>query len=928
MKGLLLPLIAAICVSITVKAQLNYSSFLSENIAGTYADLDTNGTVIATANKDDATSAAQNIGFTFDFNGQSFTQFRLNTNGFIKLGTTAPSTNALFFGGGAVYTGGVFNSTNSSDQNLLVPFNHDLEAGGSSCEYRVHTSGVSGSRVCTIQYKNVKDKTTSPLNQFDSINFQIKLYESTNIIEFILGNWYASSDSSRFKSAACGIKGSTGATTNQLVVVTKGSTQIYSDATFINGNYTGNAFNFGNGNVGNGTGPGGSRPMPDVGRTYRFTPAFVLDVAIDLAICQGELAIPWGLPHDYKARLTNVGINQATGFWVYMDITGANTYKDSVFYNVLSVGAPQIVNFGAYAPINLGVNDIHIYAQPDSNNANNSIHYRQEVSRDKYSHVDTSIASSGIVGYNAGAGGMILHRYHVTGKRRIVETGMLVSDEPANIGQTVYGVVTNSTGTLVARSADYVIQSADLGTWKNFRIDRHANNVMDTIRSPLISNADFYAGVYLTGGGVRYTAVAHEAESPLRANTFYYHGGALTAYPATLEYRSYLRAVARGNSLKMENITLNDPSCPDSVKTIQVTLTNKDTIAADFSVYPLELMVSSTGPVNQTMRNTINSGVILPDSSATFTITNNFNIGQQGIYNIEISALTEIEIDTMDNFKNYNINVVVTPGVTLTVTPDSVICNGTPFTFVAIPYTAGSILYQWNINDVNSGSPTTDSSFTPTLNWGDTVSVDMITDHCTTSVFTVSSNEIMMKLNPKPTPISGKFANDTVVQFTNKNYAAALKPGSQYLWSVNGGVIAGDSTKSAVSVNWDTANVNGSISLIETDAQNCSRFNTRKVIIINITGIEKVINSLGLGEIFPNPTGGNLSIPLYSNGTQKIEVHLLDITGKRLEQLYTGDLSGKQNLQVNLESHQNGLYLVEVKSESGQRELKKVSILH
>ena len=262
--------------------------------------------------------------------------------------------------------------------------------------------------------------------------------------------------------------------------------------------------------------------MPDVGRTYRFHPAYAIDVTVNRVIAQGELSIPWGLPHSYKALITNVGLNQATGFWVYMDITGANTHKDSVFYNVLNVGSPQVVSFGAYAPANLGVDDIHVYVSPDSNNANNGVHYRQEVTREKYSHVDTTMAKTGIVGYNAGAGGMILHRYHVTGKRRITETGMLISDEPANVGKTVYGVVVNSTGTMIGRSDNFVIQNADLGTWKNFNINRNANNPADTIHPPLISNADFYAGVYLTAGAVRYTAVAHEPESPLRPNTFYY----------------------------------------------------------------------------------------------------------------------------------------------------------------------------------------------------------------------------------------------------------------------------------------------------------------------------------------------------------------------------------------------------------------------
>lgn len=65
---------------------LSYIPGGAVNVAGTYADLSAAGAAITTANTDDANSAAQSIGFTFDFNGVTFTQFVLNTNGFVQLG--------------------------------------------------------------------------------------------------------------------------------------------------------------------------------------------------------------------------------------------------------------------------------------------------------------------------------------------------------------------------------------------------------------------------------------------------------------------------------------------------------------------------------------------------------------------------------------------------------------------------------------------------------------------------------------------------------------------------------------------------------------------------------------------------------------------------------------------------------------------------
>jgi hypothetical protein len=77
------------------QTNLDYKAASGVNTTGTYTDLGTTGTAITVANNDDANSAATPIGFTFNFNGTSFTDFSLNTNGFIKLGTTAIQAQVL-----------------------------------------------------------------------------------------------------------------------------------------------------------------------------------------------------------------------------------------------------------------------------------------------------------------------------------------------------------------------------------------------------------------------------------------------------------------------------------------------------------------------------------------------------------------------------------------------------------------------------------------------------------------------------------------------------------------------------------------------------------------------------------------------------------------------------------------------------------------
>ena len=246
------------------QAQFNYSASNATTVAGTYTDLGTGGTAIATANPDDANSAAQPIGFTFNFNGTAFTQFILNTNGLIKLGTVAPATAALYyedFAGGA----GVdpLSSAAAAETNLIMPFNFDLEQGISgTADFRVQTTGTAPDRICTIQWKNLKDKAepgTGAPAQYSNFSFQAKLYESGSI-EFVYNTAIASANAAATRFPNVGLKGSSTAA-NQVALALKGVTAApWSTTTFINQNYGTSSHNI------------NKLSVPDAGRTYRFLP--------------------------------------------------------------------------------------------------------------------------------------------------------------------------------------------------------------------------------------------------------------------------------------------------------------------------------------------------------------------------------------------------------------------------------------------------------------------------------------------------------------------------------------------------------------------------------------------------------------------------------------------------------------------------------
>lgn len=365
-------------------AQLNYVTSAATNTKTTYTDLGSTGTAIATANTDDANSAAQNIGFTFTYNGTSFTQFVLNTNGFIELGSTAPSAAAMFLDENA--SSRVIDPFESPrDPNVIAPFNFDLAAGtAGGTEYRVATTGATGRRVCTIQWKNVQDKASVNATQYLNMSFQVRLYEGTNVIELVYDAATAGT-TSKLRFSQVGLKGTSFAS-GQLVQVIKQSATAWARATFADystvvANNNPNTLNF------------RSVAAPDAGRTFRFTPVPATDVALRALYTLGEIATPTALPHSVQALVINTGYQPLTNVAVALRVTGANTFSDNQTVASLAPGDSAKVTFAAYpATLNTGTNSLTATATVagDGNAANNTATYGQLVTTNRLSYIDPS----------------------------------------------------------------------------------------------------------------------------------------------------------------------------------------------------------------------------------------------------------------------------------------------------------------------------------------------------------------------------------------------------------------------------------------------------------------------------------------------------------------------------------------------------------
>jgi Secretion system C-terminal sorting domain len=133
--------------------------------------------------EDDNRSESTNIGFDFWYNGQRYTQFSVSTNGFIDFSSSTDDGGPTCDAYG--YCNDFFTDSKAGTYIALAPFYDDMTTGsgidplGTSIKYQV--SGTSPNRVLTVEW----DAMAVYQNTSPDINFQVKLHETTGVIDYV-----------------------------------------------------------------------------------------------------------------------------------------------------------------------------------------------------------------------------------------------------------------------------------------------------------------------------------------------------------------------------------------------------------------------------------------------------------------------------------------------------------------------------------------------------------------------------------------------------------------------------------------------------------------------------------------------------------------------------------------------------------------------
>lgn len=168
MKRLItLGLILIACVQGRAQTAASYNFTTT---TGTFTSISATGTIMGSSFfGDDRNQSGVPIGFTFSFCGTNYTQLSACSNGWLSL---ANSTSTALTNSAANVVGA----------GMLMAYWDDLNGAGCTAYYQ--TTGTAPNRVFTFEWKNWGTWTGS-----GNANMQVKLYETTNAIEY----WYGSS---------------------------------------------------------------------------------------------------------------------------------------------------------------------------------------------------------------------------------------------------------------------------------------------------------------------------------------------------------------------------------------------------------------------------------------------------------------------------------------------------------------------------------------------------------------------------------------------------------------------------------------------------------------------------------------------------------------------------------------------------------------
>lgn len=669
-----------------VQAQNNYSQTNFRTGTTTYTDISGTGTAIAmTDNTAGSSASPQEIGFSFNFNGSTFTQFMIHADGILKLGTAAPGAATDITVSPANSHAAVFTSTAAGFQNIIMPFFTNLVQGNAVPEFHVQTTGAAPNRVCTIQWKNLRDADNSNggiQHQFSNMEFQVKLYETTNDIEFVYGNYTPSANTVAARNAASGIK-ATNLSFFGLYRIT--SSTPYPKAVVFNPTNHGRL---------PGSYPFRKDVLPGGGFSNRFFGRIANDINVAKVYYDSIAPLGNQTAGRLEALVVNEGTNVVNNIDVTLNISGTNTHNAVVNIASLAAGASQRVTFDAYNLANKGQQDVQVSvaAGSDERITNNQRIVKQVISQGHNQTLDFSTNSNLGVGFTNSTGTLSAIKMYGSGTRKIRQIRIPFGSYRSIVNIRIY----EDGGTGGSPSSSPLFSSSNFFT-------TNENVLIVPLGEGVPVDGDYFIAVQQVGTSNMGWRIF--LDPPIRNNRYFNSssngvswGVDATEPPWNFMAEAYEESSATDIGLE----TLTAPGCDYSSNAeIKARIRNFSANPIDFSTSPTTITGFVRGPDRVEIPISIlkNSGTLAAGAAEEITLLNNYNYAARG--NHLINARTNLVADVENG--NDSLRFVINNNIPITGSFLNPVC---PLTSVALTGPSYLSSLQWNADGFSSSGTT------------------------------------------------------------------------------------------------------------------------------------------------------------------------------------------------------------------------------
>jgi hypothetical protein len=836
----------------TVTAQVATSYVFSQPAPVTYSQI--TGNVAIDIYWDDDNSGMLPIGFTFMFNGVPNTTFNVGSNGNVTFGGSISTTQY-----------NPISAPSANPSGIIAPNGEDLwdpTAAGSAITYL--TTGSAPNRVLTIQWKHA-----SSFFENENLNFQVKLYETSNIVEVVYGN-YANCVAS---SCQVGLRGANNTdynnrkTTNNWAATTAGTT---------------NAASLNRSNS----------IKPSNGLVFRWTPVPCNGVPNSPVITTPALLTPLcgGASTTITATDNTGNLNGITYQWQmsannngpWTDISGQNTLvcttpalnstswfrlkntcansglsDSSVAFQVpvLNIAVQSVNNATRCGPgsVTLGATGngtIRWWDQPVAGTqlATGNTYTTPSLNATTTYYVDatngtctgTRIPVLAVIVPTVSASVSISSNPNTN---VCSGTQVLFTASPTNGGVPSYQWQKNgvNVGTNSSNYADYTLANGDvinciMTTSAACAISPTvtSNSVTASVTPsvfPAVSISSNAGAVICPGTAVTFTAVPDNGGiAPAyqwKKNGF--NVGTAPTYNDNNLHDGDIIICTMTSSANCANPGLvgSNPLTISVLNAITPTVSINTTPGAEIcygtnTTFSANAVGSGTNPTYVWKKN----GAIVGSNTATYN-DNGLNTGDQITLDMTSNADCASPLNASADPVTMIVNLLLTPTISISATPSNFICEGTPVTFSAnISNGGNNPSYQWKINGLNMG--TNSPSFTSnTLANGNAVTCVLTTSGCA-AIPTISSTPVNMAVNVAPLSNITASGPTTLCAGQPLTLSTINIGGAEYQWLQDNTNIPG-----AVNEMYDITQ-SGSYQLKVTDqATNCSSISLPIVVTVN-----------------------------------------------------------------------------------------------